>query len=109
RRGRVRHPGGQHLRLEHRGGDRHTLQLLDRRKQRLPAGRRVVAHAVPRGQELAERLRRYRLDLATERGQRAALDPTENLGACPLCSVTARVERTAEYRAGGGEPLQRRL
>ena len=98
----------QDVALEHRGRDRHPLELGDDLDQPPGAtGRR--ADPVPRGEEAREHGRVDRLDLAPQARQRAPAQLAQDVRIGELVRCAARAEGALQQAAGLGQPAQVRL
>ncbi len=102
----ARHPRRQYQRLHGRGRQDGTGQLLDHGEHRVRATRRRP-DLLPHRQEPRQRLRRNRLHLLAQPGQRPAAQPAQHLGLTPLDPTATRPELPADHPSGGRQPLQR--
>ena len=91
--------------LECRSGYGGTLKLADDVGQSGAVGG-GCAHAVPGWEEPPQRIGRHRLDLLTEDGERASLEPSQHLHVHPFHPVATGAERPTHHATLGLEALE---
>ena len=99
--------GRQDVGLEHRRRDRRALEDAEHLDQAVEARARPL-DALPRGQEPGQGLGLDRLDLAAQRGQRAAPQLAQHVVVAPLALDAVGPELAPHDAAVGLEPLERR-
>ena len=98
--------GGQHQRLQRRGGYGAPGELLDHGDHAVDAAE-AAADVLPGGQEPRQRDRLDRLDLVAQPGQRPSPQGAQHLGVTPLGARARGPELALEHASLGGEPGQR--
>jgi hypothetical protein len=111
----ARDPGWQHVSFQDRGRDREPGELVDDLGEAFEGGRPAQGrprrsegrHALPLGQETAQRGRVDRLDLAPQARERAPAEEPKHLGIAPLALRATGPEFATQQRAGTEQALQR--
>ena len=101
----LRQPHAEDVAVEGRCHQRRSLQLRDHVDERIGASP-GLADAVPAGQEAGERARIDRLDLLSQRGERAPPELAEHVAVAPLPFDAIGPELAAHHPAVALEHLE---
>ena len=99
---------GDHVALDHRGGQSKALELEDDLQQPVHAAG-PDSNAVPGRQETSQRVGRHGFDLAAQGGEGAAPQGAEDLGVAVLAALGHLPKLARHHLAARSEPRQGRL